>query len=232
MSDRLQINYQNENNEAGTATLDMLPDTCPQCNHKIDPIKSLAFLNTKKLHNNRALEVVFRCTNVKCHEVFLAYYSKRKGFNIYDFEFAEPKVFNSKSFSTIISDISSNFPDIYNQALKAETSNLDLICGTGYRKALEFLVKDYLIKKATNEEEKEDIKKEFLGKSIKDRIVDASIQEVAKRATWLGNDETHYTRKWDEKDLQDLKKLIDLTVHWMEAESLTEQLLNDMPEGK
>jgi len=39
-------------------------------------------------------------------------------------------------------------------------------------------------------------------------------------------------RKWGEQDLQDLKKLIDLTVHWMEAEALTNQLLTAMPDKK
>lgn len=64
----------------------------------------------------------------------------------------------------------------------------------------------------------------------KNRIKDSNIKEVAKRAAWLGNDETHYMRKWGAQDLQDLKKLIDLTVHWMEAEALTNQLLTAMPD--
>ncbi|MBP2259149.1 hypothetical protein [Virgibacillus alimentarius] len=38
---------------------------------------------------------------------------------------------------------------------------------------------------------------------------------MAERATWLGNDETHYVRQWENKDLQDLKNLIDLTVYFI-----------------
>ncbi|MGF6947536.1 hypothetical protein QF028_000029 [Neobacillus sp. B4I6] len=38
---------------------------------------------------------------------------------------------------------------------------------------------------------------------------------MAERAVWLGNDETHYVRKWDDKDLKDLKNLIDLTVYFI-----------------
>lgn len=41
------------------------------------------------------------------------------------------------------------------------------------------------------------------------------IKEMAKRAVWLGNDETHYVRKWEDKDIQDLKNLIDLTVYFI-----------------
>ena len=58
------------------------------------------------------------------------------------------------------------------------------------------------------------------------------VKQVAARAVWLGNDETHYLRKWEGKDLQDLKKLIALTVHWIEMEELTEAVMKDMPEGK
>jgi hypothetical protein len=32
------------------------------------------------------------------------------------------------------------------------------------------------------------------------------------------------------KDLQDLKKLIDLTVHWIEMEETTREIMTDMPE--
>jgi hypothetical protein len=55
---------------------------------------------------------------------------------------------------------------------------------------------------------------------------------VAKRAAWLGNDETHYIRKWEDKDLDDLKKLIKLTVLWIEMEQMTKDALVEMPEGK
>lgn len=33
---------------------------------------------------------------------------------------------------------------------------------------------------------------------------------------WLGNDETHYVRRWEEKDLSDLKRLISMTVSWID----------------
>ena len=102
------------------------------------------------------------------------------------------------------------------------------ICGVGFRKALEFLIKDYA--KFKNPEESEQIERKFLGKRIGDYIDDTRIKTVAKRAVWLGNDETHYVRKWEDKDLSDLKKLIELTVHWIEMEFLTESFENDMPE--
>ncbi|MBI5787992.1 MAG: DUF4145 domain-containing protein [Candidatus Schekmanbacteria bacterium] len=99
----------------------------------------------------------------------------------------------------------------------------------GYRKALEFLIKDYLISEAPNDATKDEIKKEFLGDTIKKRVNDPNVKSVAERAVWLGNDETHYERKWQDKDLSHLKQLIQLTIHWIEAHKLTEKFLNEMP---
>ena len=117
---------------------------------------------------------------------------------------------------------------IYNQAFSAEQYNLTEICGVGYRKALEFLIKDYLI--INNPDETEKIQKKLLGSCISEYIDNTRLKSVAKRAVWLGNDETHYIRKWETKDLQDLKKLIELTLHWIEMETLSESLESEMPE--
>lgn len=71
-----------------------------------------------------------------------------------------------------------------------------------------------------------------LSKCIDDYVDDVKINAVAKRAVWLGNDETHYVRKWEGKDVQDLKGLIRLTILWIEKEMETERLLAEMPEGR
>ena len=97
-----------------------------------------------------------------------------------------------RTFSNIISELSPNFCEIYNQAYIAEQTNLMQICGTGYRKSLEFLIKDYLIS-TLPEDQHEAIKNKFLNNCIRDNISNINIKTVASRAVWLGNDETHYT---------------------------------------
>ena len=89
-------------------------------------------------------------------------------------------------------------------------------------------MKDYLI--GLHPDKTEEIKTKFLGKCIEEYITNANIKTVAMRAAWLGNDETHYVRIWEGKDLQDLKKLVDLTVHWIEMEQLTNDAMTEMPE--
>ena len=102
------------------------------------------------------------------------------------------------------------------------------ICGVGYRKAIEFLIKDYTIGK--DPASRITIEKKMLMVCINDYVDDNRIKSVAKRAVWLGNDETHYVKKWAGKNLGDLKKLIDLTVHWIEMEKLSESFEADMPD--
>ena len=55
---------------------------------------------------------------------------------------------------------------------------------------------------------------------------------MSASAVWLGNDETHYLRKWDGKDLKDLESLIQLTCYWIMSDQLTNDAVLDMPEGK
>ncbi len=105
-----------------------------------------------------------------------------------------------------------------------------MVAGPGYRKALEFLIKDYLC--LAQPEDAEKIKKAQLGPCIADYVTNENVKAMAARAVWLGNDETHYTRKWEDKDLEDLKKLIQLTVHWIEMELMTTSVIEEMPEGK
>lgn len=107
---------------------------------------------------------------------------------------------------------------------------MGLVCGPGYRKALEFLVKDYVI--GLHHDKKEEIKKTRLVQCILNFVQNDNVKDVARRAAWLGNDETHYLRIWKNKDIKDLKGLIDLTVHWIELEKGTEEAKKSMPEKK
>ena len=89
-------------------------------------------------------------------------------------------------------------------------------------------MKDYTI--SLDPTKADAIKKKFLGAVISDHIDDQSIKECARRATWLGNDETHYIREWETKDIKDLKALITLTAGWISAHLLTKKYLSEMPE--
>jgi hypothetical protein len=165
-----------------------------------------------------------------CERTFIARYSRTAGESLLALLEALPATVETAGFSDTINEISPDFVSINQQAQQAEQYSLLLICGPGYRKSLEFLIKDYVIK--AHPDKAEQIKKLLLGNCIKEYVTDGRIKGVAERAVWLGNDETHYLRKWEGKDLQDLKRLISLTVHWIEMEELTKAAMDDMPEDK
>lgn len=120
-----------------------------------------------------------------------------------------------------IEDVSPAFINIYSQAVMAESLNLDELNGIGYRKAIEFLIKDYLCSKYPDKAD--EIKGKFLSRCIKDHVDDPKIKDCAEMAVWLGNDETHYVRKWKDRDMDDLKMLMQLTLYWISSELLTEK---------
>lgn len=193
------------------------PDVCPVCQKSITPRAWHAF---KGLYDT---QVVLRCPDKKCKSIFIAYYD-----NVMSFKESKPVSISERKFSKIIEDTSEKFSKIYNQAQHAEISNLDEIAGPGYGKALEFLIKDYVIKQ--NLDDREIIEKEFLGDVIKNRISNTNILAAAKRAAWLRNDESHYVRKWTSADISDLKNMIELVISWIELEIRTAQAVANMPD--
>lgn len=101
----------------------------------------------------------------------------------------------------------SKFIKTYLQSLQAESEGLDEIAGMGYRKAIEYLVKDWASK--LNPEDRDKIHSSWLGKVISSYF-DGDLKEILERATWLGNDQAHYSKLFEEYDITILKDLIDL----------------------
>ena len=132
------------------------PDTCPICRHPAE----IAFAGiathidepkpTAGGHAAKDLQAIFRCPRQVCRGLFIAYYQP-SGIAVPDTDpqywklsKVEPQADTQRDFETTITEASPHFVVIYNQAAKAEASGLNQLCGPGYRKALEFLIKDYL----------------------------------------------------------------------------------------
>lgn len=212
----------NINSNRGAIRINGNPSKCPFCHKAITPNFHFGFENEFE-----SLEVFVSCPDHDCQKTFIGYYRSAGTYFFYDDKTSIGEIIK-REFSDTIKEISDSFVLIYNQSFAAEQQNLTEICGVGYRKALEFLIKDFAIKNAP--EKKDEIEKKPLGKCIADYIDDNRIKSVSKRAVWLGNDETHYIRKWEGKNLTDMKKLIDLTLHWVEMVELTESFEEEMPE--
>lgn len=202
------------------------PNICPYCKNNMVPIRG-EFYDTKK----SGVVGVSQCSNLSCLEPFLSFY-EYVGLNssrnsMYKFKGTMQGDFKKHEFHEEIDKISPTFTIIFNQALQAEHHELSEIAGVGFRKSLEFLLKDFCIHLSPQDSDK--IKDLSLANCIKGYIQNPNIKSSAERATWLGNDETHYTRKWEDKEILHLKELIFICVYWIITEQLTKKYIEEMP---
>jgi hypothetical protein len=197
------------------------PDRCPICHHYGD----IGVRNTFLHPAQRGVEVVFQCPFPGCQSFFIGYYGPKGNKTLKGLKPQEPDLTH---FPEIVADLSPQFIAIFKEAEQATQLGLTQVAGPGYRKAFEFLIKDYA--KSLSPEKAGDIEKAFSGNVVRDYIPDPRIQAVAKRALWLGNDETHYLRTWASHDVDDLIKLIRLAIDWIEIERLSRTYTEGMPE--
>lgn len=197
------------------------PNECPYCHKHIIP-KYISYYLENFEHYAFA---TLLCTNIECDTPFIARYTHEEEVDYY-YDKLVKHDFIKESFPNDIDATSPMFCQIYNEAYFAEQNGLLEICGVGYRKSLEFLIKDYLI--ILNPDKEEQIKKNSISNCISSFVKDTRIKSVASRAIWLGNDHTHYEKKWNDKDLADLKTLIKLTISWIELEILSKRFIDSM----
>lgn len=220
-----QINASTIEGANGSLPYSETPDECPICLRGTNP-RAVGGVVVGVFNSvGSKLTIAFQCTWNDCNETFLAYYVSVPGKG-YSLLRVAPKNAAKAVFPDSITAVSPDFVKIYNQAMMAESIELDQITGIGLRKALEFLIKDFLINQEPTKAD--EIKGKLLGKCINDYVADPNIKATAKLATWLGNDETHYVKRWEDKDINDLKVLIRLTVNWIDSVLLTQQYVKEM----
>ncbi len=182
------------------------PSQCPHCHNGIEPI-IISQSTVKNISYS-----IWKCTFRDCGKQFVAVHrvigQGRSTFNGYlDGQPIGPH------WPDTIKNLKSKFIETYNQALKAEYSGLDEIAGMGFRKAIEYLVKDYLIQRDNILEGK--IEDKLLASVIGENFnstQESDLKDLLQRATWLGNDMTHYLKYHDNFDVNDLKELIKLVM--------------------
>ncbi len=137
----------------------------------------------------------------------------------YTFTRTVPNALPGRELPEPLMRISPRFASVYNQAAVAQHGGLDEVAGTGYRRALEILVKDYLIAKDPGN--RDAYCKDYLGNCIKKFPNNSTIQELARRANILGTDFAHYERRYEAGELQDLVQLVELVMAWIVLEEET-----------
>ena len=188
------------------------PSVCPMC-HKSGNPSYLSSYYIDDEHTSPNLFVHFFCHN--CEKTFLGNYHIRRYYDITDLRGYEPVYdVEEREFSKHIKDLSPDFCSIYNQAYASQQYRLNDISGMAYRKSLEFLVKDYAI--FLHPDDKEAIIKAPLSQCINNYIDNGKIKHLAVASAWIGNDETHYERKQQEYNVDDLIEFINAIVSFID----------------
>ncbi len=218
--------------DSGHFNYDHNPDNCPICHHAVDPRVLKEIITGRDGERGTLLEIAFQCPRRTCLHIFIGRYHQTQTVGgmcmagDYMLKDTQPKSYLEPDLSSEVVSISPSFKVIYGQAAQAESLGLGEIAGVGYRKSLEFLMKDFCIHKNPTKEDA--IKKSPLAQVIKNHVTAQNIKDCAEKAAWLGNDETHYERTWKCKDISDLKQLIKLTCIWVESDLLTEKYMTEM----
>lgn len=203
-------------------TVNELPDFCPICHFGVNP----SFVTGIRCDAYDSVDILYVCPKTACKRMFIASYKKNMMQDYFSLRSLLPRTPKEVAVVQEVAEISPQFSEIYKQASRAELYGLGEIAGVGFRKSLEYLIKDYCT--VQNPEKEEDIKKRPVAQVIEAFVSNENVKHCAKRAIWLGNDETHYVRKWEGKDIKDLKLLIQITVNWIQQEVITKKLLEDM----
>ncbi|RPA55535.1 DUF4145 domain-containing protein [Aerococcus agrisoli] len=205
-----------------------IPNHCPHCGKIMIPHIHEGASEFNHGDSKRIIGILAQCADVDCKKFFALSYkynptSQYPGsYLLENYTYSVPI---NVSLPENIEKVSSKFVEIYKQSVEAESSGLDQIAGVGYRKATEFLIKDYAIR--VNSEDKEKIENMFLGKVIDDYLNDfQKLQNLARASTWIGNDETHYVRRHENKDINDMKKFILSAAQFIAADYDADEALN------
>lgn len=189
-----------------TITLE-IPNICPYCQEKMTPDIILNTDYDKRLEKNIA--TLYQCSN--CYSYFSKEYEVGEFSNKTSSHISYPV--NNKETVKIdydlpdeIDSFSEDFRTIFTESLTSEAYGLTSISGVGFRKSIEFLVKDFLIN-FVEHPDSEKVKTMNLSHAI-DKIDNREIIHLAKASAWLGNDETHYQRKFENRDVSDMKRFI------------------------
>lgn len=212
----MQLKTTHEDGSLSNIFPQSIPDKCPMCHYNITPVFCHARYSTQS--HFKDYEIIWRCPNQSCYHLFITRYIDGVA------KESVPKIPELPVVDTNLIKVSARFYDIYRQSIAAKTYGLLELVGMGLRKALEVLIKDYCSEK--NQQDVEDIKSMSLNACI-NKYCEGRVKVCAHKCRILGNDETHYERKYEARDISDLEKLINVTLYWISAE-LTEASYSDV----
>lgn len=208
----LELKYLTKTASSFSTTLKgeyLKPATCPFCGFGTDApfIKNEIF----SFNSHHLLAATCQCTSCRKTFFFMCEYEQSSSY--------KPILYPEISFvpyeNQTLSAISERFIDMYNQALQCEfVGNIEL-AAIGYRSALEILIKDFAINELS--QDPSDVSKKKLCAAIGEYLNQPDLVKTADVIRILGNDYTHYERKYPEHDFTLLKGYMEIFLKQIEV---------------
>ena len=193
------------NSNGTTATKVAMPVVCPHCGWACAPIVK----DWKKLnYNDSRVYFVAYLTNC-CDKIFFCLHEDNKDEPEYGLLLVYPPVM-TVALPDNIKELSPRFVNLFNQAAFAEQNNFFELAGTGYRNALEILIKDFAIEKL--KKPREEVVKKKLGEAISAFLPNLKSRIAADMIRELGNNYTHYLNKHEDIPFSTLKQYIEILI--------------------
>ena len=187
------------------------PSVCPHCGFGTDA--PVAKKDTYSFNGHYLL--IATCTCTSCGKTFFFACEYDSGKTDY-----EPIIYPSTAFKPYSNDvlrkISPRFIDMYNQALQSEFHKNIELAAVGYRSAREILVKDYAINELGQNQE--EVRSKKLCAAIGTYLKQEDLMKTADVVRILGNDYTHYERKYPQHDFELLKGYMDIFLKQIEVQ--------------
>ena len=190
------------------------PATCPYCGYGTDaPVMSRGSFHMGG--NVYMLAGTCKCTH--CNKTFFfACYRNISETPDSPCSFCFPENSFTPYKNDVLSQISKRFIQMYNQALNAEFNNSLDLAAIGYRSSLEILVKDFAISELGVSED--EASKKSLCDAIGTYLMQEDLVKTADVVRILGNDYTHFKRKYLDFDFNLLKYYMDIFMKQIEAQ--------------
>lgn len=179
------------------------PATCPHCGFGTDA----TFLNKTVFDFESKFLLLATCKCTSCQKTFF-FLCEREPKGDGKFIYMHPSISFSPFKSNILEKISPRFIEMYNQSLQAEFAKSYDLAAIGFRTSLEILIKDFAITELYIPED--EAAKKTLCDAISSYLGQTDLLKTADVVRILGNDHTHYKRKYPQHDFDLLKGYMDI----------------------
>lgn len=178
-----------------------IPKLCPICKVAHNP--QISYLFKQNISDHTLYGYTQKCSNCSKFSFSLhKTYKDDNNKNLYDIVLIHP-FSTDEQFTKLIEKLSPRFVNLYNQAKFCEDNNFTDLAATGYRSAIEILIKDYALD--FNLDSHEDIAKQNLNNAISRYFKDDNDMLVSSDVVRImGNSFTHWN-KHEDASLDEIK---------------------------